>query len=270
MAMKNSDTEKGLFEARVLEQAQKADRGEISVGEFLTPRERHSASSALAHAGYKGRFAFCGGYDSAERARLVCLPEYALYGTDETDEDALYQIASELTKDETSTLLIKGSGFRSLSHRDFMGALLALGIKRGCVGDILVDGDNAYVFCDVKMSGFIKETLTKVGRDAVRISETELPESFSKMKRTETVTDTVASMRADSVIAALINCSREKAKEYVLSGLCELNYEQLTKPDETVDEGDVLTVRGKGKFIIKGTDGKTKRGRLCLWAEKYI
>ncbi len=270
MAMKNSDAEKELLEAKVIEQMQKADRGEILVSEFLTPREMYFVSSVLNRAGYRGRFAFCGGCEAAERTRLVCLPEYALYGIDETDEAAVSQIASEFVKDEISTLLIRGSGFRSLSHRDFMGALLALGIKRGCIGDILVDGDEAYVFCDVKMSGFIKETLTKVGRDSVKVTSATLPENFAAIKRTVTVTDTVASMRADSVIAALVNCSREKAKEYVLSGLCELNYEQLLKPDAAVDDGDVLSVRGKGKFIIKGTDGKTKRGRLRLWAEKYV
>lgn len=268
--MKNNDTENELLAARVTDQMQKADRGEISVSEFLTPREMYFVSSVLNRAGYRGRFAFCGGYPSAERARLVCLPEYALYGTDETDAEAVRQVASELSSEDTVTLLIRGSGFRSLSHRDFMGALLALGIKRGCLGDILVDGDEAYVFCDAKMSGFIKDTLTKVGRDSVKVTSGALPEDFAATKRTVTVTDTVASMRADSVIAALVNCSREKAKEYVAGGLCELNYEQLLKPDAAVDEGDVLSVRGKGKFIIKGTDGVTKRGRLRLWAEKYV
>ena len=270
MEIRNSDTENELFLARVTEQMQKADRGEISVGEFLTPREIYYAASELNHIGCRGRFAFCGGYRAAERARLVCLPEYALYGIDETDDDALWQAAAEFASEETSVLLISGSGFRSLSHRDFMGSLLALGIKRGCLGDILVDGDSAYVFCDVKMAEYIKDTLTKVGRDAVKVSITSLPEDFSAAKRTATVTDTVASMRADCVIAALINCSREKAKEYVSAGLCELNYEQLAKPDATLGEGDVLSVRGKGKFVIKGTDGVTKRGRLRLWAEKYI
>lgn len=270
MAYKNTDTENELFFARVSEQMQKADRGEISVGEFLTPREIYYATSALVRAGFGGRFAFCGGYASAERARLVCLPEYALYGVDVNDADALRRLAGELTEDDTDVLLVSGSGFRSLSHRDFMGSILALGIKRGCIGDILVDGDSAYVFCDAKISGYIKDTLTRVGRDAVKVELTRLPDGFNAVKRTETVTDTVSSMRADAVIAALVNCSREKAKEYVSAGLCELNYEQLSKPDANVGEGDVLSVRGKGKFVIKGTDGVTKRGRLRLWAKKYI
>lgn len=270
MAVKNNGTENELFSARVTEQMIKADRGEVSVGEFLTPREAYCADSVLASAGYRGRFAFYGGYRSAERTRLVCLPEYATYGIDETDADALWQTAAELAEEDTSVLLISGSGFKSLSHRDFMGSLLALGIKRGCLGDILVEGDAAYVFCDVKMAEYIKTNLTRVGRDAVKVKITTLPEDFSAAKRTVTVTDTVASMRADAVISALINCSREKAKEYVFSGLCELNYEQLTKPDAEVGGGDILSVRGKGKFVIKGTDGVTKRGRLRLWAEKYI
>ncbi len=268
--IKHQETENELFVARVTEQMQRADRGEISVGDFLTPREIYLATSVLNGLGCRGRFAFYGGYRGAERARLVCLPEYATYGIDTSDPDSLWETARELADEDVSVLFISGSGFRSLSHRDFMGSILALGIKRACIGDIVVENDSAYVFCDVKMAEYIKDTLARVGRDTVKVQLTRLPGSFSAAKRTETVTDTVASMRADCVIAALINCSRERAKEYVSAGLCELNYAELDKPDATVGEGDVLSVRGKGKFVIKGTDGVTKRGRLRLWAEKYI
>ncbi len=270
MANKHQATENELFTARITEQIERADRGDCSVGDFLTPREIYLATSVLNRAGYRGRFAFYGGYPSAERARLVCLPEYALYGIDENDPEVLWNVAKEYADESTSVLLVSGSGFKSLSHRDFMGSILALGIKRSCLGDILVKDDSAYVFCDVKMAEYIKDTLTRVGRDAVKVRITTLPEEFTAEKRTESVTDTVASMRADSIISALINCSREKAKEYVSAGLCELNYSELTKPDAILSEGDVLSVRGKGKFLIKGTDGVTKRGRLRLWAEKYI
>ncbi len=262
--------ENELFYARVSEQAQRADRGEISVGDFLTPREVYLASVELDRSGNRGRYAFCGGYLGAERARLVCLPEYAVYGIEETDTEALYAVASEYASEVTEVLFISGSGFRSLSHRDFMGSILALGIKRACIGDIVVGDDSAYVFCDTKMADYIEANLTRVGRDAVKVKKAELPEGFASEKRTETVTDTVASMRADAVISALVNCSRERAKEYIAAGLCELNYQELSKPDAALGEGDVLSVRGKGKFIIKGTDGVTKRGRLRLWAEKFF
>ncbi len=265
-----NDGEGELFRARVLELMVGADRGEISVSEFYNPREMYRASSILTGAGYRGRFAFYGGYKEAERARLVCLPEYALYDVSPTDGDALWQAAADLAGEDVSVLFVKGSGYKTLSHRDFMGSVLALGIKRGCIGDIAAEGNDAYIFCDSIIADYIVVNLTRVGRDAVKITKTVLPPDFKPRKRTETVTDTVASMRADCVIAALTNCSRERAKELLRAGLCELDYETLYKPDATVAPGSILSVRGKGKFRIIGEDGETKRGRLRISAEKYI
>lgn len=263
------DGERELLRARVLELMERAERGEISVGEFYNPREIYYAEQILKSSGYRGRFAFFGGYDDAERKRLVCLPEYALYGI-ETEEE-LYGTAKQYAEEDVTVLLISGSGFKKLSHRDFMGSILALGIKRSVLGDISVNGDDgAYVFCDTKIAEYIKVNLTKVGRDAVKVRITELPPDYVPEKRTVTVADTVASMRADCIVAALVNCSRDAAKGYLSAGLVELNYEPLYKPDASLDEGDILSVRGKGKFRITKTDGKTKHGRLRLVAEKYI
>ena len=77
-------------------------------------------------------------------------------------------------------------------------------------------------------------------------------------------------MRADCVVAALCNTSRERAKSLILQGLVEVNYETLSKPDAEISEGDIVSVRGEGKFRVNGTDGTTRRGRLRLSAEKYI
>lgn len=266
-----NDAERELFRKRVLELMTAADRGEVSISEFYTPRETHHAAVILTGAGYRGRFAFYGGYRGAERSRLVCLPDYALYDvTSDGDADAIWDAAASYAEEDVTVLRAEGSGYKELSHRDYMGSVLALGIKRTSVGDILVDGDGAYIFCDSKIAEYIVTNLTRVGRDAVKIKKTTLPTGFSAQRRTETVTDTVASMRADCVIAALTNSSRERAKELLRAGLCELNYETLYKPDATVDAGDVLSVRGKGKFIISGTDGVTRSGRLRLFAEKFI
>lgn len=200
----------------------------------------------------------------------MCLPDYALYDVPDGDEDALWRAAASFAEEDVAVLRIYPSGYKKLTHRDYMGSVLALGIKRSFVGDILVDDEGAYVFCDCKISEYIVTNLTRVGRDAITVKKTVLPTGFAAQKRTEPVTDTVASMRADCVIAALINCSRERAKEYLRAGLCELDYEVLYKPDAAVAAGSIISVRGKGKFIIRGTDGVTRSGRLRLFAEKYI
>ena len=261
-------------EARALDLAKLSDRGVFAVSEFLSPREVYIYRAALSRGGYGSRTAACGGVRDAERKKLIIVPDYAVYEADEgnSGESAAEIAAQEAASEEIRLIRVAGSGYAALTHRDFMGAILALGIKRGVIGDIIVDADGhgAYIFCDAKICRFITSELSRVGSDAVRVSECETPAFLSAAKRTVTVSDSVASMRADCVIAALINCPRERAKAAISSGAVERNYELLTKPDATLDSGDVISVRGYGKFIISGTDGQTRRGRLRLVAEKYI
>lgn len=255
-----------LFAARVTELAARAARGEIAVGDFYNPHEIREASSILERNGYGGSFAFYGGCPGAERARLVALPDYALYGFD-TPEDA----AASAAADDVAVLRVAGSGYRELTHRDFMGAILSLGIKRSVVGDIIPDEDmhGAYVFCGADIAPYIAENLTKVASDTVRTFVTELPAGFSAEKKTVPVSDTVASPRADSVVGSLARVSRERAKELIVSGAVEINYDTATKPDAAVRAGDIISIRGTGKFKIVSIDGVTRRGRLRLEAGKY-
>lgn len=262
------DKEGELFEKRTLELAKRAAGGVFASGDFLSPKEIHDADAILARGGYRGTYAFYGGYAEAERRRLYCLPDYMLW---ESAESA----AKEAAADDIAVLRIEGSGYRTLGHRDFMGAILSLGIKRAVLGDIIVDEDapGAYVFCDAEMAGYIAENLSRIGSDTVKVQKLALdmmPDGFCAARKTEPISDTVASMRADCVVAALCNTSRERAKLLILQGLVEVNYETLYKPDAEIAEGDVVSVRGEGKFRVNGTDGTTRRGRLRLSAEKYI
>jgi RNA-binding protein YlmH len=169
-------------------------------------------------------------------------------------------------------LRVDGSGYRTLSHRDFLGAILALGIKRTVIGDIIVDSDGAgaVVIADSKIASFISSELKRIGSDTVKTYISPLPDGFSGGRRTERIIAPVSSLRADCVAAALTKLSRERAKELIMSGVVELNYETITKPDIIVEDGDILTIRGHGKFIIGDIDGTTRRGRLRLCADRYI
>ena len=282
--MMDKDKSGELFIKRTLELARRAADGVFAPGDFLSPKEIHDADAALLKNGYRGTYSFYGGYGDAERRRLYCFPDYMLW------EDA-QSAAVTASNDDISVLRVDGSGYRTLSHRDFMGSVLALGIKRTVVGDIIVDENSsdknksenessgnggapgAYIFCDRDIAGYLKENLTRIGSDAVKVrvlSLSELPDGFSANRKTEPISDTVASMRADCVIAALVNCPRERAKAIIIQGLADVNYETLYKPDAELSAGDIVSVRGEGKFRITGTDGVTRRGRLRLSAQKYI
>ncbi len=284
--MKQSDTDNtlALLRARVLELAHKADtRYEITHGDFYNPREAYHAAAALSSAGYRGRFVLWGGYPDAERRRAFILPEYMSQEV-ETDSavtglfpgdlgsSPLPEQYTEAAAFAITSLRVDGSGYRTLSHRDFLGSILALGIKRAVLGDIIVDSDGAgaVIIADTKIAPFLSSELVRVGSDTVKTYISPLPDGFSGGRRTERITAPVASLRADCVAAALANLSRERAKELIISGAAELNYETITKPDIIVEAGDILTIRGHGKFIIGNIDGTTRRGRLRMCADRYI
>ena len=166
---------------------------------------------------------------------------------------------------------MKGSGYRELTHRDFLGALLHLGVERDCIGDICVTApDRAILFCDRLMADFFSRNLERVANDAVRLSVVSVPPDFDGGRRFAPVSDTVASPRADAVVAALANLSREKAQGLFAQGLVEIDYEPAQRTDRAVDEGCVIVIRGVGKFIVRSLSDKTRKGRYRLLADRYI
>ena len=252
----------GLF-ARLEDLKKRADRGEMGISAFLSPRELHYAEGFLLRAGCA--FIAFGGYGSAERRRLYILPEY-MSEIKSADELRDYGCDSAVLAIE-----IKGSGFVSLSHRDFMGALLGLGIERDVIGDIVTQNDSsAILFCDLRIADFILTQLSAVGKDKVKCRSVGIDKDFCPKRKVAPISDTVASPRLDCVVAAVCNISREKARDCVISGVVELEYEYCERPDREVSAPCVLSVRGYGKFRICSIGEQTRKGRYRLFAEKFL
>lgn len=240
-----------------------AIRGNLGVSAFFTPREAFVAEEYLKRSG--AAYLFFGGCEDAERKRCYLLPEFidVVKGATELCEYG-YSLGID-------ALLIKGSGFESISHRAIMGSVLALGIERDAIGDIvLLDDCNAIFFCDSKISDFLVENLDRVGRDKVSLRRIELDESSLPQRQFLQISDTVASARLDCIVSALCSLSRERAKERIEDMLVELNYEVESRPDKEVVTPAILSVRGVGKFKILSVSDKTKKGRYRLIAEKYL
>ena len=156
----------------------------------------------------------------------------------------------------------------TLSHRDFLGALMNLGIERACIGDIIVKDSIAYVFALDKMADFICDNLTKVKHTVVFAQKSQLPKQEA-LFTLEDKTVIVSSLRLDCVISALYNFSRNDSstlfadkKVFVQGKVCENISHQ-------VKQGEVISVRGEGRFIIDSVGGQTKKGRLCLNLKIY-
>ncbi len=271
MANENS---RDMFEARLEDAIRRSAVGSVAHIPFLTMRERRRAERMLDARGMRGAYWFWGGHYDAERACLFLLPEYLTAILPEGDLER-YAVLKEYLAEELSeavvSLSIKGSGFRKLSHRDYLGAILGLGIERDAIGDIAVqDEHSAILFCPRALAGFLLGELTKVGADTVRCRECIIDETFRDGKQYRPINDTVASPRLDCVVAALCNLSREAAQSAVRSGLVEVDFEPEERVDTVLTPPITVSVRGHGRFILRSFDGETRKGRLRLKAAQLI
>ena len=268
------ESTRDLFEARLEDAVRRCASGSVTYIPFLTMRERRRAERILDAHGMRGAYWFWGGHATAERTCLFLLPEYlvAILSEEESEREvALFDYLADEIAETVMSVSIKGSGFRNLSHRDYLGAVLGLGIERDAIGDIAVqDEHRAILFCPRTIGAFLMTELTKVGSDTVRCSECKIDEGFTDGKKYRPISDTVASPRLDCVVAALCNLSREAAQGAVRSGLVEVDFEPEERVDALLEPPITVSVRGYGRFILRSFDGETKKGRLRLKADQLV
>lgn len=200
------------------------------------------------------RSIFYGGHEEAERVILINLPDYAMLA----DYDPLTVIRAA-----------KAEGSRELTHRDYLGSLAALGIKRELLGDILVREDGADIIALKDIADFILLNYYKAGRTNLSLSQHPIDELIVPQQKRTTMTDTVASLRLDSVVASAFGLSRGKAAEAIGRGIVSVNHVEVTKPDFTVSEGDKIVVRGKGKACLTEIGGRSRKDRQYITIERY-
>ena len=275
-----ADEEIRLLIARLDDLCDFAARGEPAVSSYLTPREAKYAAQRLASRIHAGTAFLWGGYVGAERVRALILPDYTEGLVDSErlassplaalDETGFTELA-DILREAVCPVLVRGSGFRELTHRDYLGSILGMGLERGVMGDILIlDPHSAILLTDTRVADLLTTQLTKVATDTVKVSRLPEGTALAGTRRLQPITDTVASERLDCVVAALCNLSREKAQMAVKSGIVELDYEVVEDCSATVDAPAVISVRGFGKFVVHAFDGTTRKGRIRLLAGKYI
>lgn len=217
---------------------------------FLSEEQAVFAENVLKNA--RVEYCFFGGYDGAKRVMLGCFPK----GVNKNGFP-IVPVTFQFRKSE------------SLSHRDFLGSLMALKISRESVGDILIGEGTATAFVTKEVAPLVLDEITKIGKVGIKTFEGitgELPKPQSLAE----FTDTVASLRLDCVVAAICDYSRSTACEKIELGLVAVNSVATEKITREINSGDIITVRGKGKFIIESVDGKTRKNRNILKYKKYI
>lgn len=272
--------EERLLISRAAELSARSENSAVA-SYFMTPREQRLVFEAMQRTGDGDRLFLWGGYVGAERRAAFFLPSWLTCGERAPDgvfsaerEQHFLQLVEAMgvgdMQDEFFQMLrLKGSGYVELGHRDWLGSLVGLGLKRHMLGDIIVDGATALLFARRECADFIVSELKKVGRDTVS-AEYAPSECAHVSRRFEDVVVSVAAPRLDGAVRALCSLSREKAAELVSSGLAEVNYFCEKRVDHRLSAGDILSVRGYGKFIIERLEDVTRRGRIRLEAKKYV
>ncbi len=202
------------------------------------------------------KYKLIGGYENAER-------KLAAFGS---KEDFGYEEETPIVCIKIEPLMQKYAD--ALSHRDFLGSVIGLGLERAVTGDIIVHENIGYMFCLESIAPFITENLKKVRRTDVKCSVvSSLPTETVKIP--EESTFFVASERLDAVIAAVFNISRSESQKLFDKELVFCNSNLCENADRQIQDGGVVSVRGYGRFIYCGIEKTTKKGRLCIKARVY-
>lgn len=254
---RDSDMEKdALLEKRIQELARLADRrGCVTFTDFLNLNEQNILHQTLQKFSWIKGETF-GGYEGAERCIAAFFPE-TLYG------DWNYPIACIRIEPVNQRFA------EALSHRDILGALMNLGIDRAKTGDITLGEDHAYLFCQESLASLICEELLRIRRTSVRCVVCD-PGDFSYEPTTETVRGSVASIRLDALMALAFQSSRSSLLSLIGDGKVFVNGKLITTNAYTPKSGDLISVRGMGKFRYMDTAGHTKKGRCMAVIEKFI
>ena len=251
----NDETE--LLKKRLKELYDKADNGSYyTFTDFLGLMEQSILAEIMPRL-YRGSVDTYGGAEGAERVMV------RFGNPDEIGYETPYPIVWVAVEPLSQKFADK------LTHRDFLGALLNLGIERCKLGDIVIRENVGYVFAEERIAEFITGELSKVKRTDVkaRIIDT-LPEG--ELYKTETRRIQIQSERLDAVVAKVFSLSRDDAQTLVKRSLVFVNGKETASSSYTPKEGDRISVRGHGRFIYKSFDSTSRKGKLNAIVELYV
>lgn len=250
-----SKIEDRVLVSRLLDKVEQCRYSSFVYSDFLSPYEATVAKRILDKVNSIS-YTFIGGYDGAERAIVAISSDYI-------DEDIA------VSNSPLSFIRITPVTEKQLSHRDYLGSLLGLGIKREKVGDILVCQEYADVFVIDKIAEYILYNLDKIGNVKVNCELLNMYEYTAPQKKEKLINTTVASLRADSIAASGFGVSRTKVIDYFKSQRVNVNWEIVQNPAKQLSEGDTLSIRGKGRIVLDKINGTTKKDRISIVIKKF-
>lgn len=220
---------------------------------FLSPREQVLTRKMLPDLDLQ----FFGGQPEAERAICCWLPDYF---------DAQW-----LMEDDGPVAAVRATYFErdELTHRDFLGGLMGIGIKRETVGDIYVGKGSCDFLVTREILPYVLDNFISAGRTKLHVEEIPLHSLHVPQVTMKEIRDTVSSLRLDSIVGSGFNMARGKASALVEAGKVSLNDLPCVKGDKLLQEGDKVTARGFGKLILDEVGGRTKKDRISIVIRRY-
>lgn len=214
--------------------------------DFLDPREQKILQLIIGE-NQEIKYQLFGGHVQAERKRALLFPDY--YQPEEKDF-------------QTSLLEVDyPKKFVTIEHPQVLGSLMSLGLDRSKFGDILMEGDQIQLILCEEIKEYVSLQLESIGKAKVQLKEKALEECIQMKDSWIESSTTVSSLRLDTVIAGIYNISRQKAQQYIQQGYAKVNFTIIENPTFLCEEGDLFSVRGQGRSIIKTIEGKTKKDK---------
>lgn len=248
--------EETMLRKRLIELSNQAYQREVvSFSDFLNLNELnilHTTPKDM----FPARYETYGGYDLSERQMVAFLPDALYY-------DYYYPMKVIEIKPANSKFA------ENLSHRDYLGAVMNLGIERCKLGDIIVDGDKAAIFAKEEIASYIADNLTRIRHTVITASVKDATDLVYE-PRFELIKGTVPSIRLDTILSTAYGTSRSKVTAYIEAAKVFVNGKLITNNGYHLKNGDMISVRGVGRISYDSVISETKKGRYLVSIKKYI
>ena len=253
-----NNTENKMFVSKIIDKIEFSLRkNKVVFTDFLNPNEQFILFDLLRNfndINYK----FFGGFDDSERKILCFYPEYI--------NILEYDFPIKVLKIKVNKKFSK-----NISHRDYLGSLLSIGIKREKLGDILVFDDYALCFVYENIVEYISFNLLKISNISIKNEILNIDEDLKIPNKTLlTKRIVVSSLRLDNIISKICNISRKQSQELIKIGVVSINWKIMKNISEIINKNDIISIRGKGRFVISEICGRTKKDRIIIVFSMYV
>lgn len=254
--------DKKILAAQILDKIEfTKTKNKIQYTDFLNLYEQETALEIMKKADFS-RFYLFGGKEETERKILIMYPE-------KLSEDMARKNHSSILKIIRITVPKELNG--EYDHRGYLGAIMKLGLEREKIGDIIVEPSSADIIVKSEVNDYLLQNLQSLTRfessDITNVDIEDIKDgSVSKVE----ITSIVASLRLDNIVSVLAKTSRSKAVQIIEEERVFLNFKVETKTSKQIKQGDIITIRGKGRFEFREIAGNTRKGRFIIKIDKYV